>query len=188
MSLKNDILSQIKTRLETLESIHINFPALTPIYLNPFREIGEDADLPAMKIALLKGTSEYFDSKITYKNTDTLIIVYQQSGDVLTDLNNELYEIQEKITDFIINDSNNSGLDDSLYNFIEHLEFKSWNLDFQAANYGHGIIVMEFEISYFSTHELVYPDLETVEVDLKHKETTEDTNSYSIDSITLPTS
>lgn len=186
-SLKQLIVEKVQERLNTLEIIHPNFPETVPTFTNPFREV-ESNELPALKVAIMGGSANRRNNNIEYKNNDMLYIVYQVQGNDDADLQFTLYTAQEEITNFMILDDNDSGDPDSIHHLINDLEFIEWDMDLKNGESGTGAMVMKFKIDYHTNHNLIFDDLETVSIDLKHTDAGEDTESYSIDEQTLPTS
>lgn len=180
-SIKKSIVDKIISRIPA-------GTGLTPeeSFKNPFREISED-ELPCLKVALMRGRSEEIDTRIRYRHNDSLIVAWvdQGNGDELVD---RLYEAGEKIADFLINDANNSGEPEALYHEEIQLMLANWDMDLKTGAAGTGAIVLTFDIKYHTEHTLVFEDLESIHLNTKPKEASDDDNTASfIDTIDLPT-
>lgn len=164
--MKKLIVDKVIERLKTLPAINPNLPVCTiNAYKNPFRPV-ESNELPCLKVALMRGKTSRFTNAIEYKWTDQLVVAYQAQGND-EDLEDGLYAAAEAIADFLIKDENDSGDADSLHHLISDLELTDWDMDLKNGAVGQGAIVLKFDLTYHTKHELEFPDLEGVDYIIK---------------------
>lgn len=163
-----------------------NLPAIkTPAFGNPFRELAE-GEVPCFKVALMSGKAERVNNRIEYAHSDTLVVAYIFEANE-DDLENALYAAGEEILDFLIKDENNSADADSIHHLVSDLIFSEWSMDLKNGATGTGAIVLKFDLSYHTTHELSFGALEGFEVTIKHTDAGDDTDPVAVDSIDVPT-
>lgn len=186
MSAKKIIVNKVIERLKTLTAIQ---PAsgcgeLT-FFKNPYRPADPETELPCVKVAFMRGASERINNAIEYEHTDQLLIAYQAQGND-SDLEDTLYDAADAIEDFLINDENDSSADNTLWNVIDDLELKSWEMDLQTGDIGTGAIVLIFDLKYHTKHVLEFGDLEGFNITIKPKDSTAATEPIYETSIDLP--
>lgn len=179
-----DIINKVIARLTA--DTTVNPSANITFFKNPFREIAED-ELPCIKVAMMRGDASRINNNIEYQHDDQLIVAYIAQGNDNA-LEDALYDKGEQIRDFLIKDENNSGDAAALHHLISDLTFASWDMDLKNGEVGTGAIVLKFNIRYHTKHNIVFEDLEGVELTVKHTGAGEDSDAYPTESINIPTS
>lgn len=180
MSKKNDIVDNVIARLPA-------GTGLTPetTHKNPFREVAE-SELPALKVALMRGRSDEINTQIEYERLDTLVVAWIDQGndDALIE---RLYDAEEKISNFLINDANNNEITGNLRQLVDDLTHTNFDMDLKNAGAGTGAIVLTFDIKYHTTHSIEFEDLEGYELEVRPKEAADSDITVFTDSVDLPT-
>lgn len=182
-AIKTKIIDKVIERLQTLDAINPAAPAEMTITKNAFREYDEDS-LPLIRVSFQKGGASQFNNAITYKREDQLNIYFADSGNDDT-LDDTLYDAEEAIADFMIQDHNNSGDADSLYHLFDVLEYKGWESNFEKGEIPIGAVMLKFDITYYSNHIFTPDDLETANVKVKPAGFGDDTPIIAEDTIDL---
>jgi hypothetical protein len=148
-------------------------------FKNPFREIDPE-ELPAIKVAIMRGTSQRENSQPEYSHADELVVAYiAQENDDLADM---LNYYAERIEDFLIQKEAAGALSDVL-NDLTSAEF---TLALEKAEIGTGAGILKFNISYWTKHTVPLGPLEGFEVAIKPSDAPPADDPIFTESIDLP--